>query len=244
MSADSRENAQVMKLDVRIAERLGVIDGTLKIRRVFDCTYMPANPSGKAVEFSYRHDAGHSVIPATDCAPLECFEGNDPAGYVTRLLAILGSHEVTKDRGPGECVPLSRPKSAGSLSSTTTPLGGLHDGHTSPGRGRRGPAGAHAQARLPVPRRSCARRPQYWGRGWLMAYGGPSPADAGQLAADLARFMTPPATRQECDALWDRVCSGGAPDPSPYGMGFDHCPWCGEDWRQPHGKRCPSPYAT
>jgi hypothetical protein len=72
-----------MKLDARIAERLGVIEGTLEVISVVDCTFIPANLSGKGVRFRYRHDAGHGVIPAEDLAPLECFEGNDPAGYVT-----------------------------------------------------------------------------------------------------------------------------------------------------------------
>ena len=96
-----------MKLDARIAERLGVIEGTLEVISVVDCTFIPANLSGKGVRFRYRHDAGHGVIPAEDFAPLECFEGNDPAGYVTRLLAILESHAVAKDPGPGEYGPLT-----------------------------------------------------------------------------------------------------------------------------------------
>lgn len=28
-------------------------------------------------------------------------------------------------------------------------------------------------------------------------------------------------------------------DGTPYGMGGDHCPYCGHDWKQPHDPECP-----
>jgi hypothetical protein len=50
-------------------------------------------------------------------------------------------------------------------------------------------------------------------------------------------------TRAEYDALWDRVMAGEAADPTPYGMGGDHCPFCAADWKRPHREGCESPYA-
>ena len=89
-----------MRLDARIAARLGVIEGTLEVIGVIDCAYIPANPSGKGVRFRYRHDAGRGhVIPAEDYAPLEAFEGHDPTGYVARLLAVLDADPATESPG-------------------------------------------------------------------------------------------------------------------------------------------------
>lgn len=33
-------------------------------------------------------------------------------------------------------------------------------------------------------------------------------------------------------------CRGTGVDATPYGVGYDHCPHCGADWRQPHGSSC------
>ena len=30
-------------------------------------------------------------------------------------------------------------------------------------------------------------------------------------------------------------------DPTPFGMGGDHCPWCGADWKRPHDEDCGRP---
>jgi hypothetical protein len=42
-----------------------------------------------------------------------------------------------------------------------------------------------------------------------------------------------PRATEEFNALWDRVLSGAIPDPTPYGMGCDHCPYCFADWKEP-----------
>jgi hypothetical protein len=60
--------------------------------------------------------------------------------------------------------------------------------------------------------------------------------------AAAGRRWAPSMTRAEYDALWDRV-TAGEPDPTPYGMGGDWCPFCGSDWKQPHAEECESPYA-
>jgi hypothetical protein len=49
------------------------------------------------------------------------------------------------------------------------------------------------------------------------------------------------ATPAEYDALWDAVCAGRVADPTPFGMGGDHCPYCGADWKQPHYAECDHP---
>lgn len=50
-------------------------------------------------------------------------------------------------------------------------------------------------------------------------------------------------TRAEYDDLDRAVCDGLVPDPTPYGMGSDHCAVCGADWKQPHFEDCDSPWA-
>jgi hypothetical protein len=52
-----------------------------------------------------------------------------------------------------------------------------------------------------------------------------------------------PATEEEYNDLWDRVCSGEVIDPTPFGIGHDHCPYCGADWKKPHDAGCVSPFA-
>lgn len=36
----------------------------------------------------------------------------------------------------------------------------------------------------------------------------------------------------------------GAADPTPFGLGGDHCPFCGADWKRPHHEDCTSPHAA
>lgn len=50
-------------------------------------------------------------------------------------------------------------------------------------------------------------------------------------------------TRQ-LDELHERVRAGLEPDPTPYGLFHDHCPFCGADWRDVHSEMCESPYHT
>jgi hypothetical protein len=68
-------------------------------------------------------------------------------------------------------------------------------------------------------------------------------AATGGLMGEIAQFLTPPATREEANEIWDRVGRGEIPDPTPYGTGYDHCPWCGADWKEPHRAHCQSPSA-
>lgn len=57
--------------------------------------------------------------------------------------------------------------------------------------------------------------------------------------ADLEEWPPPvPQTTEEFNALWDRVLRGEIPDPTPYEMGYDHCPYCGSDWKEPHTTNC------
>lgn len=47
-----------------------------------------------------------------------------------------------------------------------------------------------------------------------------------------------PRNTEEFNALWDAVLSGKIPDPTPHGVGGDHCPYCFADWKEPHSKNC------
>jgi len=51
-----------------------------------------------------------------------------------------------------------------------------------------------------------------------------------------------PVTKAEYNNLWGRVCRGEIPDPTPYGIGHDHCPYCAADWKEAHRADCVSPY--
>jgi hypothetical protein len=51
-----------------------------------------------------------------------------------------------------------------------------------------------------------------------------------------------PRTKAEYDDLWSKVVHAEIPDPTPHGMGHDHCPYCGADWKQAHRFGCVSPY--
>lgn len=48
----------------------------------------------------------------------------------------------------------------------------------------------------------------------------------------------------QLDALRERVDAGLEQDPTPYGMFGDWCPFCGQDWKQPHAGECESPHHT
>jgi hypothetical protein len=59
------------------------------------------------------------------------------------------------------------------------------------------------------------------------------------MSADLGEWPPPvPRTTEEFNALWDRVVRGEIPDPTPHGMGYDHCPYCFSDWKEPHARDC------
>lgn len=56
---------------------------------------------------------------------------------------------------------------------------------------------------------------------------------------DLDAWPPPvPRSTAEFNALWDRVARGEIPDPTPYGMNGDHCPYCCADWKEPHFEDC------
>lgn len=47
------------------------------------------------------------------------------------------------------------------------------------------------------------------------------------------------AARGFASTAFKRIAGGGIPgDPTPFGVGGDHCPFCGVDWKQPHDGDC------
>ncbi len=48
----------------------------------------------------------------------------------------------------------------------------------------------------------------------------------------------------QLEALRRRVDAGQEEDPTPYGLGGDWCPFCGQDWKRPHYEECESPHHT
>jgi len=83
-----------MELSKEIADRLGVIEGTVTIITIVDVRFIPANPSGKGVQISYRRHAGDNYPEGIPCTgvlvPIECFAGHDPSGYVDAYLSLIG----------------------------------------------------------------------------------------------------------------------------------------------------------
>jgi hypothetical protein len=59
------------------------------------------------------------------------------------------------------------------------------------------------------------------------------------MHADLDEWPPPvPRNTEEFNALWDRIARDEIPDPTPHGIGGDHCPYCFSDWKQPHAADC------